>query len=77
MGKLSQAEKFEILVGLVRVKRAWVYLVNDIDKDLSTIYSIQLKERIDELIAQGAAVIFLTSYTASKDVKKTGAGACQ
>ena len=69
IGKLSQAEKFEILVGLLRVKRDWVYLVNDIDKDLSTIYSIQLKERIDELIAQGAAVIFLTSYTASKDVK--------
>jgi len=70
IGKLTQAEKFEILIGLLRVKRDRVYLVNDIDKDLSHIYSIQLKERIDELTAQGASVIFLTSYSISRDVKK-------
>jgi hypothetical protein len=69
IGKLSQAGKFEVLTGLMRVKQDRVYLVNDIDKDLSHIYSIQLKERIDELTANGLTVIFLTSYVTSKDVK--------
>jgi len=70
IGKLSQAGKFEVLTGLMRVKQDRVYLVNDIDKDLSHIYSIQLKERIDELTAHGSPVIFLTSYVTSKDVKR-------
>lgn len=70
IGKLSQAEKFEVLIGLMRMKRARVYLVNDIDKDLAPIYSIQLKERIDELTSLGALVILLTSYVISKDVKR-------
>jgi ABC-type Na+ transport system ATPase subunit NatA len=69
IGKLSQAGKFEVLTGLMRIKKDRVFLVNDIDKDLSHIYSIQLKERIDELTANGLTVIFLTSYVTSKDVK--------
>jgi len=70
IGKLPQAEKFEVLIGLMRMKKYRVYLVNDIDKDLAPIYSIQLKERIDELTSLGASVILLTSYVISKDVKR-------
>jgi ABC-type branched-subunit amino acid transport system ATPase component len=70
IGKLPQAEKFEVLIGLMRMKKYRVYLVNDINKDLAPIYSIQLKERIDELTSLGASVILLTSYVISKDVKR-------
>lgn len=67
--KLNHAGKFEILIGLMRVKQDRVYVVNDIDKDLAPVYSIQLKERIDELTAHGSTVIFLTSFVISKDEK--------
>jgi ABC-type multidrug transport system ATPase subunit len=70
IGKLSQAGKFEVLIGLMRIKTDRVYLVNDIDKDLAPIYSIQLKDRIDELTSQGASIILLTSYVMSKDVRR-------
>jgi hypothetical protein len=54
----------------MRIKKDRVYLVNDIDKDLSITCSIQLKERIDELTARGSPVIFLTSFVISKDEKR-------
>ena len=67
-----QAGKSEVLDDIMRVKnkKDRLYLLKDINKDLAPIYSIQLKERIDELIAHGSPVIFLSSYVISKNVRR-------
>lgn len=75
IGKLTEREKFEVLLTLTRLKKKQVYLIDAISSGLPVEYAIKLKERMDRLTTGGSTVIYLAT-TEMTDIDLVKMGVC-
>lgn len=61
--KLTDIEKFDVLLSFLKIEKKQVYLIDDIATGLPTNLAIQLKDCMDNLAQKGSLVIYLTSTT--------------
>ncbi len=58
--RLSNPEKGEIILAILRMKQRRFYLIHDIARGMPIEFTIQLKERMEKLKDEGSLVIYLT-----------------
>ncbi len=61
LGKLTKPERGELVLELLRMNRQRIYLVYDAVVRMPADFAVQLKDRMEELAARGALVLYLTT----------------
>ncbi|NIM17293.1 MAG: ABC transporter permease subunit [Candidatus Aminicenantes bacterium] len=59
--KLTKPERGELILELLRMKQQRIYLVYDAAVKMPADFAVQLKDRMEELAAKGAVVLYLTT----------------
>jgi ABC-type Na+ transport system ATPase subunit NatA len=57
---LKNHEKGELILSILRIKRKDIYLVHDAARGMPIEFTVQLKERMQQLKEEGALVLYLT-----------------
>jgi hypothetical protein len=63
IGQLKKQEKAELLLAITRMYKTGIYLIHDIARGMTRIFTVQFKDRMHELSEEGKLVLYLTSDT--------------